>query len=118
MTSKPQPLLCWTVCAYRKPGLSEADYHKHMSEIHGPLVKHLMVKYGFVRWSMTHNTSETRELMKQLVGPQFEGSADYDCIVQCAFRDVGDFVRMKKDPLYLEQVMPDHERFADTKRSK
>ncbi|CAD6594291.1 MAG: hypothetical protein ASARMPREDX12_008593 [Alectoria sarmentosa] len=118
MTSKPQPLLCWTVCAYRKPGLSEADYHKHMSEIHGPLVKHLMVKYGFVSWSMTHNTSETRELMKQLVGPQFEGSADYDCIVQCAFRDVGDFVRMKKDPLYLEQVMPDHERFADTKRSK
>lgn len=56
--------------------------------------------------------------MKQLVGPQFEGSADYDCIVQCAFRDVGDFVSMKKDPLYLEQVMPDHERFADTKRSK
>jgi len=77
-----------------------------------------MVKYNFVRWSMTHNTTETRELMKQLVGPQFNGTADYDCIVQCQFRDVEDFVRMKKDPFYLEQVMPDHERFADTQRSK
>lgn len=56
--------------------------------------------------------------MKQLVGPQFEGSADYDCIVQVVMRDVEDFVRMKKDPFYMEHVMPDHERFADTKRSK
>lgn len=56
--------------------------------------------------------------MKQLVGPQFNGSADYDCIVQCHFRDVNDFVRMKADPFYKETVMPDHENFADTTRSK
>ena len=56
--------------------------------------------------------------MSQLVGPQFNSGADYDCIVQCRFRDVQDFVRMKKDPFYIENVMPDHERFADTKRSR
>ncbi len=56
--------------------------------------------------------------MNQLVGPQFEGVADYDCIVQVLFRDVEDFVRMKKDPYYVETVMPDHERFADTVRSR
>lgn len=56
--------------------------------------------------------------MSQLVGPQFNGSADYDCIVQVVMRDVGDFVKMKKDPFYIEQVMPDHEKFADTTRSK
>lgn len=56
--------------------------------------------------------------MNQLVGPQFEGVADYDCFVQVVFRDVKDFVAMKKDPFYIQEIMPDHERFADTKRSR
>ena len=56
--------------------------------------------------------------MKKLVGPQFEGVADYDCIVQCVFRDIEDFVRMKADPFYIEKVMLDHENFADTTRSR
>ena len=46
------PLLCWTVTAYRKPEMSEEEYHKYMSEIHGPLVMGLMAKYGMVRFSM------------------------------------------------------------------
>ena len=41
-----------SVCAYRKPGMSEEDYHKYMSEVHAPLVKDLMVKYGIVSWEM------------------------------------------------------------------
>lgn len=131
----PQKLFCWTVCAYRKPGMSEEDYHKYMSEVHAPLVRDLMVKYGIVSWEMvrpftsppskltqenqkTHNTSQTRLLMSQIAGPQFNGVADYDCIVQATFRDIEDFVRMKADPYYKEKVAPDHENFADTKRSK
>lgn len=68
--------------------------------------------------NQTHNTTETRKLMDQLVGPQFNGTADYDCIVQATFRDVADFVRMKNDPFFKEKVAPDHENFADTQRSK
>ncbi|KAI4127272.1 MAG: hypothetical protein LQ338_003276 [Usnochroma carphineum] len=120
-TITPPPanrLLCWTVCAYRKPGLDEDAYHKHMSEMHAPLVRDLMVKYGLVKYSMTHNTTGTRALMEKLVGPQFNATADYDCVVQCVFRDVDDFVRMKADPFYMQHIMPDHERFADTTRSK
>ena len=49
---EPQRLLCWTVCAYRKPGMDEDSYHKYMSEVHAPLVKDLMVQYGMVHWSM------------------------------------------------------------------
>jgi hypothetical protein len=56
--------------------------------------------------------------MDQIMGPQFNGTADYDCIVQAIFRDIADFVAMKKDPFFMEKVTPDHENFADTKRSK
>ena len=52
MNEEPQRLLCWIVCAYRKPGMDEGDYHRYMNEVHAPLVKNLMVKYGIIRWSM------------------------------------------------------------------
>jgi hypothetical protein len=32
--------------------MSEEDYHNYMSEVHAPLVKDLMVKYGIVSWEM------------------------------------------------------------------
>lgn len=56
--------------------------------------------------------------MAQIAGPQFANVADYDCIVSACFKNIDDFVRMKADPYYKEKVMPDHENFADTKRSK
>lgn len=56
--------------------------------------------------------------MAQMAGPQFNNFADYDCIVTAVFPDVDNFVRMKADPYYKEKVMPDHENFADTKRSR
>jgi hypothetical protein len=52
MSIQTERLFCWTVCAYRKPGMSEEDYHNYMSEVHAPLVKDLMVKYGIVSWEM------------------------------------------------------------------
>lgn len=52
------------------------------------------------------------------MGPQFNGTADYDCIVQATFKDIQDFVKMKADPFFREKVAPDHENFADTVRSK
>lgn len=56
--------------------------------------------------------------MAQIAGPQFNNFADYDCIVSAVFPDVDNFVRMKADPYFKEKVMPDHENFADTKRSR
>lgn len=62
--------------------------------------------------------SSTRSKMSRLFDPQFANIADYDAFIQIMFDDVEDFVRMKADPFFKEKVTPDHENFADTKRSR
>ena len=56
--------------------------------------------------------------MSRLFDPQFANVADYDAFIQIFFDDVEDFVRMKADPYFQSTVTPDHENFADTKRSR
>ena len=56
--------------------------------------------------------------MERLFDPQFANIADYDSIIQIMFDDIEQFVRMKADPLYKEKVTPDHENFADTRKSR
>ncbi|KAK0509425.1 hypothetical protein JMJ35_007819 [Cladonia borealis] len=119
-SSPPQKrqLLCLTICGYRKPGMSEEAYREYMTRNHAELVKELMVKYGVVRWTQTHNTTSTRNLMRRLFDPEFANVVDYDCFSQVVFEDIEDYVRMKEDAFYLERVRGDHENFADTKRSR
>lgn len=41
--------LCLTICGYRKPRMSEADYRNQMVNVSAPMTKNLMVKYGVKR---------------------------------------------------------------------
>ncbi|EEA28355.1 hypothetical protein TMatcc_003313 [Talaromyces marneffei ATCC 18224] len=109
--------LCLTICGYRKPGMSEADYRNHMVNVSAPMTKDLMVKYGVKRWTQIHNQSATRALMSQLFDPQMCNLADFDCFSQVFFRNIDDYKRMKTDPWYKKHLIHDHEVFADTKKS-
>ncbi|RGP64452.1 conidial pigment polyketide synthase [Fusarium longipes] len=115
--SQANSLICLTITAFKKPSLSDEEYRHHMTKVHAKLVSPLMEEYGIVRYTMTHNTKETRPMLHQLYDPQFSKLSDYDCIVQFVFKDILDFQRMKADPRFLEKVAPDHVNFADTKRS-
>ena len=47
-----EPMLCLTMCAYRREGMGEEEYRDYMTNIHAPFVKGLMIKHGIDKYSM------------------------------------------------------------------
>ncbi|KAI0200587.1 EthD domain-containing protein [Astrocystis sublimbata] len=109
-------MLVWTVCAFRKPSMSEDEFHKYMSEKHAPMVRDLLARCGISQYTMTHFTSETKSLMAQVMDEQFLQGTSYDMITQIQFKDIQSFVNFRNDPFYKDKVVPDHDVFTDPDR--
>ncbi|KAJ0419495.1 EthD domain-containing protein [Aspergillus carlsbadensis] len=118
MASSTDQMLCLNILGYKKEGITTGEYRDYMVNVHAKIVRQLMAKYGITQWSMSHQTDESPALMGKLFDPQFSNIASYDCCVSIVFPDIDCFVRMKADPFFKENVGPDHEKFADTKRSQ
>ena len=52
LSEPPKRLLCWQICAYRKPGMTEEDYHRYLSETHAPILAEIMVRHNVIQWTM------------------------------------------------------------------
>ncbi|KAL8882265.1 MAG: hypothetical protein Q9198_000711 [Flavoplaca austrocitrina] len=115
---KPGQKFVLTIMGYRKEGLSEEEYREYMVEVHSPMVRCLMARYGTERWTMIHNTSTTRALMTKIFDPQFANVSQLDCFIQAVFTSIEDIMAMKADPYFKKYITPDHENFADTRGSQ
>ncbi|EXJ93209.1 hypothetical protein A1O3_01766 [Capronia epimyces CBS 606.96] len=109
-------MLVLTICAYRKAGMGEDEFHRYMSEVHAPLVRDLLAKHGITRYSMAHNTTRTRSLVSQIQDAQFPYNNAYDIVTQIRFPSIDNYVSFRNDPFYTEKIMPDHDRFTEPEK--
>jgi hypothetical protein len=66
-TTSEDRLLCLTILGYRKQGMSEEAYRKHMIEHSAPLTKDLMIKYGILRWTVVRaSTTATISFLEDI----------------------------------------------------
>ena len=53
-------MLALTICAYRKPGMDEDEYHEYLSKKHAPLFKDLLLKNKILGYTMvSHLVNQT-----------------------------------------------------------
>jgi EthD domain len=51
-SASPQKVYALTICGYRKPGMSEEDYHEYVSQRHAPCLKELLFKNGILDYTV------------------------------------------------------------------
>ncbi|UNI23895.1 hypothetical protein JDV02_009687 [Purpureocillium takamizusanense] len=110
--------LCLHILGFKKSTVSYAEYRDYMVNVHAPLVRDLLVKYGIVEWSMTHPDENSPEMFDKIRDGLFSNMAPFDVCVSIVMPDIETFVRFKTDPFFQVDVEPDHGKFADLRRSQ
>ena len=97
---QPQGLYKVTIHAKRREGMSEADFHRHWTDIHAPKVSHWLRKHGIVGYTQYHTPSwvraEAGEKLKTLGGFATQNAAEFDGYVELRMPDMGCYERARK----------------------
>lgn len=56
LTMSTENLIRITVLANRNPNISEAEFHKHWTEKHAPLVSSWLQRHGIVKYTQVNNS--------------------------------------------------------------
>ncbi|KAK0718471.1 EthD domain-containing protein [Lasiosphaeria miniovina] len=108
-----------TIFGYKKDDMDETEYHDYISNVHAGHLKALLAKNDIVSYTMQHNTTAERELLRKIRSDiPAEKESDADAIVQIVFKDIEDYLRARKDPHFVQVVDPDHVNFAHPKKTK
>jgi uncharacterized protein (TIGR02118 family) len=92
------------VAIRRRRDMSAEDFHSHWRSQHAALVKNCPATLKYVR----------RYVQCHTIPEQYaDGEADFDGTAELWFESVADKDSFFSDPLYLRDIRPDEERFAD-----
>ncbi|KAJ5103178.1 hypothetical protein N7532_003707 [Penicillium argentinense] len=106
-----------TVVLYRNPALTEDEFHRYWSEVHGPLVRGWLARHGIVKYTQNHTPSKLRQIMSQM---NWQNDAvnfdDADGTGEVWMESLESFGAATKDPYYIEKVVPDEKYLLDVSR--
>ncbi|KAL4728726.1 hypothetical protein ACLX1H_003125 [Fusarium chlamydosporum] len=93
----------------RKEGLTEAEFHNHWTNIHGPLVAPWALQYGVNRYTQFHTTEANRTVLKQALGLPDSFMLNYDGAADFTVSSIEEFLSAYRDPYYQKVIKPDEE---------
>ncbi|KIX98399.1 uncharacterized protein Z520_05700 [Fonsecaea multimorphosa CBS 102226] len=106
------------VCMYlkRKPGLTEEEFNHYWSHVHGPLVRPLVEKYGILKYTQYHTSSNVQQSTME-AWPELKALdvTPYDGVAEFLVKDIEGIKKSRDDPLFHEKIRPDEENFFDVK---
>ncbi|EXJ89423.1 hypothetical protein A1O3_02490 [Capronia epimyces CBS 606.96] len=111
-----EDLIRVTAFIYRKPGISEAEFHHYWAEIHGPKMLELSVKYGVVEYRQYHTTPQAKAMLDAATKATGKECHACDGTAEMFVKDIKAYLSMTADREFVEAIVPDQLRFMDLDR--